>query len=115
MKKLTEIASMPEKDRQLLLGLKAVVTRHVPDASVLLYGSVARGVATAGSDYDVLVITRRKLSRVEEDALDADIYRLQLEKDVVFSVVVIPSDEWEQPIIKVSPYYRNVTRDAIAI
>ena len=30
---------------------------------------------------------------------DADVYQLQLEQEVVFSVSVVASDEWEQPIM----------------
>lgn len=115
MKKPSRKSSLSETDRNLLSELKQVVAAHVPDAVALIYGSVARGTATSESDYDLLVITHRKLSRSEEDALDADIYRLQLEREVVFSVSIIAADEWEQPTMKVSPYHRNVTRDAIAI
>lgn len=100
---------------QSSLQLREVVNAHVSDADILLYGSVASGTATPESDYDLLVITTRKLSRSEEDSLDADIYQLQLDQEVVFSVSVIASDEWERPVVKVSPYYKNVTRDAIAI
>lgn len=108
-------SSLSETHRNLLLELKQLVAAHVPDAVVLLYGSVARGTATSESDYDLLVITPQKLSRSKEDALDADIYCLQLEREVVFSVSIVAADEWSQPIVMVSPYYRNVTRDAIPI
>jgi len=93
------IAVLSQEDRDLLSELKGVVSRHVPDADILLYGSVARGTATTESDYDLLVIASRKLSRSEEDSLDADVYQLQLEQEVVFSVSVVASDEWEQPIM----------------
>lgn len=115
MKKPSRNIVLSETDQNLLSELKLVVSKHVPDAVVLIYGSVARGTATSESDYDLLVITHNKLSRNEEDALDTDIYQLQLEQDVVFSVSIITSDEWEQPMMRVSTYHRNVTKDAIAI
>lgn len=109
------IAILSPEDKSLLLELKAIVFAHVQDADILLYGSVARGTATPESDYDLLIVTRKKLSRSEEDALDTDIYHLQLEREVVLSVSIVAADEWEHPVAKVSPYHRNVTRDAIAI
>jgi len=115
MKRLSETTALNNKDRRLLLELKKVVAGYALDATVLLYGSVARGTATIESDYDVIIITCRKLSRMEEDALDADIYMLQLEHNVVFSAMIISADDWESPLVKVSPYYKNVTRDAIAV
>jgi predicted nucleotidyltransferase len=41
---------LSEKDRNLLTELKEVVAARIPEATVLLYGSVARGTATAESD-----------------------------------------------------------------
>jgi predicted nucleotidyltransferase len=115
MKKLSEATKISEKDKQLLLEVKEIVLRHVPDAQVLLYGSVARGTQTPESDYDLLILTPNKLSRQEEEALSHDIYMVELEREVVLSDFVKWVGDWEKPIVKVSPYYKNVNREAIAI
>jgi predicted nucleotidyltransferase len=115
MKKLSEATKISEKDKQLLLEVKEIVLRHVPDAQVLLYGSVARGTQTPESDYDLLILTPSKLSRDEEKSLRSDTYELELDKEVVFSVFTEWVEEWERPIMKVSPYYKNVNREAISI
>ncbi|MCL4499886.1 MAG: nucleotidyltransferase domain-containing protein [Chloroflexi bacterium] len=115
MRRLNRVRKLSEKDRQLLIDVKDVVTRFVPDAEVMLYGSVARGTATPESDYDILVITERKLSSGEESELDGAVYELELEREVVLSLVVYSREEWQRPIFRSSPYQKNVAREGIVI
>ena len=95
--------------------LKAVVARLVPDAQVRLYGSAAKGKRTADSDYDVLVITQRKLSPSEIRELDGAVYGMQLEREVVLSVAVYAQEEWNSPVFRASPYRRNVLRYGVRL
>ncbi|MGP8214558.1 MAG: nucleotidyltransferase domain-containing protein [Bacteroidia bacterium] len=46
--------------------IKTTVRSMLPDARVLLFGSMARGDANADSDYDVLVIIPKTLSPREK-------------------------------------------------
>jgi len=112
---LDKASRIAPEDRQLMLDLRDVVRRYVPDATLLLYGSVARGEQTPESDYDVLVITPDKLSGASEATLHRAVYELGLDRDAVISLFLSTKDEWEQPITKVTPYYQNVTSEGIAI
>jgi predicted nucleotidyltransferase len=115
MRKLSRCRRISEFDRQLMLDLKKIVESHVPDAEVILYGSAARGTREPDSDYDVLVLTPRKLSSKEEEELDAAVYHLQLEREVVLSAMVYAQTEWTHPIVLASPYRKNVIKDGIAL
>jgi predicted nucleotidyltransferase len=43
--------------QQTFQSIKATVSRFLPDAKVLLFGSRARGQETKDSDYDLLIVT----------------------------------------------------------
>jgi predicted nucleotidyltransferase len=115
MRKLSRCRKISESDRQLMLELKRIVTSMVPGAEVILYGSAARGTREPDSDYDVLVLSPRRVSSAEERELESDIYDLMLDKDVVISTLVYAQDEWKHPIFQASPYYRNIRKDGIVL
>lgn len=115
MRRLDTIETLNESEKQLMCELKHVITRFIPDAVVILYGSAARGEHVPESDYDVLVLSDRKLPSAEEELMDSAIYDLQLHHEVVLSVMVYSQAEWESPIVRQSPYYDNVTADGVMV
>lgn len=102
-------------DKQLLAELKKIVLSRLPDAEILLYGSAARGDREPDSDYDVLVLLKTPLSAEEQDAIGYAIYELELARGVVVSEVFLPREEWSRGLIAVSPFRRNVEREAVRI
>ena len=115
MRNLKRVRRISEFDRQLLLDLKSIVESHVTNAEVILYGSAARGTRQPDSDYDILVLSRRRLSSAEERSLESSIYDLMLDRDVVVSTVIYAQDEWARPIFQASPYRKNVLKDGIVL
>jgi len=95
------------------------VRKHVhcvdPKATLILYGSRARGNAADDSDWDFLVLF---------DTLpDRD--QLRQIRDMLFSVecdtgeVIVPifhtREEWESPAFRAMPFHENVEREAIVL
>ena len=115
MRNLKRVRKISEFDRQLLLDLKSIVESHVPGAEVILYGSAARGTRQPDSDYDVLIITPRKLSSREKEKLDAVVYHLELDREVVLSAMICAQEEWSRSIFGASPYRKNVVKDGIVL
>jgi uncharacterized protein len=86
-----------------------------PVDRVVLYGSKARGTDDPESDVDLLVLTSRKLSwRDEHELIDA-VFDLQLEHDVVLSLLVLPTAEWDDGIYTVLPIHDEIERDGVAV
>lgn len=85
MKDLANIKGISRGDRDILIKLKDIVHLIIPTASVLLYGSVARGTQDEESDYDILVLTDAPLSTKEEDAVTDAVYDLELEQGIVIA------------------------------
>ena len=102
-------------DRELLHDIKDLVQRFLPAATVLLYGSVARGTRTTESDYDILVLTDGALTSREEQDLDAALFDLGLDRDAVICAIFHTKAEWERPPLSGSPFHENVEQDAILL
>ena len=115
MRRLNRVRVVNEIEKGMLLDLKDIIAHYDSQAEIVLYGSAARGQRRPDSDYDVVVITDRKLSPQEERDLDRDVYGLQLERGAVLSVMVYAKEQWMNPVFQASPYKRNVIREGIIL
>lgn len=115
MRNLNRVRVVSSLEKRMLLDLKDIIARYDPQAEIVLYGSAARGQRQPDSDYDVLVITDRKLSSQEERDLDRDVYGLQLERGIVLSVMVYAQEQWHNPVFQASPYQKNVRKEGIIL
>jgi predicted nucleotidyltransferase len=115
MRTLEQASTVTAGARALLLELKRIVHEHVPSATVLLYGSVARGAQGPESDYDVLVLTEHPVSKVERADLENKIYDLELEREAVLSTLYCSWDQWNSPLWRGSTFYDEVQRDGVRL
>lgn len=89
-----------------------VVTRLGMPVQVILFGSHARGEASATSDIDVLVVVPHRNEQVE--ALIGDIaWELGFEAGYVLSVVPVGRDEIDR--LAASPFFQAVQREGIVL
>jgi uncharacterized protein len=115
MKTIEETDKLTHSERQLLAELKKVVLKVAPSAVLLLYGSTARGERGPESDYDVLAIVETPLPAGELDAISNSVYELELAYGIVISVAIYTLEQWNSPIMRVSPYHRSVEKEAVLI
>ncbi len=65
-----------DKTKQLLLKIKSSVEQSDPGASIILFGSYARGDNTANSDLDLLILLNKdKVSSSDEKKCKISIIR----------------------------------------
>lgn len=98
--------------KELIEGLKNIYNESL--VSIILYGSVAKGTDTDGSDVDIAIILKNAESQFIEDKLIDFTLDLDLKYDKVFSVIDIDYDEfmkWED----VLPFYKNVKKDGVVL
>ena len=115
MRTLLQATTVSEKDQELLQECKGIVQKFIPDATVLLYGSVARGTQEPDSDYDILVLTDRALSTAEEDRVRDAIYDLELARGVIVCALFYSREQWNDPLHRVMPLHRSVDREGIVL
>ncbi len=107
------VKSTTQNDPVLRFFKEAVVGKlggHL--RQVLLFGSRARGDATAGSDYDLLVVVDQVNSTVT-NGIDAIAGQALLEHGAVLSA--FPIAEGDRARRKYSPLLINVAREGVAV
>lgn len=113
MKSLTNVDVIAETDRKILHELRDLLRQLGVAATIIFYGSRARGTHTDESDFDVLLLTDTKLSRQEEDRVDSAAYDLQLEHGVLIALTILPRDVWNShPNL---PFRRDIETYAIEL
>ncbi len=112
---LNEAIKINPVDKQLLANLKSLVLNSIPDAKLMLYGSVARGEQALESDYDILILLHEPISRQKKESIRGMIYELELQHNVVMSIMFYTENEWNSPLVSISQYRRNVEMDAVLI
>jgi predicted nucleotidyltransferase len=113
MRQASATASVPRTARSMLSACKRIIQERVPDATVVLFGSRARGDSAPDSDYDLLVLTDAPLTSAEEDRISDAVYDLELERGVVISLIIFPRAYWDRH--RLMPLHQEVDREGIVL
>ena len=105
------------KDKNYILQMiKQKVQETEPGATLILYGSYARGEEREDSDIDILILIdsdKEKITGKDRDRLISPICRVELETEKVISPVFYTKKGWANH--KVSPYYENINKEGIVL
>ncbi len=95
----------------ILQQIKRSVRATDPDATLILYGSYARGDNHEGSDVDILVLLNKdKISFEDRKRISYPLYHIELETGIMISPVIFSKKNWETKH-RISPFYKNVTTE----
>src|SRR5438105_15047215 len=108
-------APIIRNERVLLARIEEAVLALEPEASVLLYGSRARGDARAGSDWDILVLVDGPVDARRSGAVDGRLLELCAETGEEISVLTLSRDDWNSPRWRVLPFHQNIDTDGIEL
>ena len=98
-------------DKEILERIKNTVLEVEPSATVILYGSRARGDNKPDSDWDILILVNKKaISNQYEDSLLNPIYDIELDTNNIISPVIVDKDIWETKH-KISPFYQSIKKE----
>ena len=115
MRRLEDISAIPTRDKEILREVRQIIHRLVPEATVYLYGSGARGSREHDSDLDILIVTQHQLSRPEEAAVTEAVYELELARGVVITMLHYSEAEWDTPLIRATPFRTRVEAEAVLL
>jgi len=94
----------------ILQRIKDSVTGIEPGATVILYGSYARGDYHAESDIDILILVdKEKISHKDEDRITFPLYDIEFETGTLISPHVYTKKAWADH--RITPFYENVNRE----
>ena len=115
MKTLDTWQQSHSHDAAFLAQCRNAVREVAPGATVILYGSRARGAAEPESDYDLLVLVEGVLTRQLEERIGDRLYALELESGTILSLIVYEKHTWNTPLCKAMPLHRNVDREGVLL
>ena len=115
MKTLGKTTGIAAKDKALLSEIKGVVQAFLPKATLLVYGSAARGTRGPDSDYDILVLTTGPLPRDKESVVESAVYDLQRARGAVIATMYYSKEQWDSPLHRAMPFHQEVEKDAILL
>ncbi len=100
---------MKGKDHILQL-IKKSITSTDPDATLILYGSYARGDNKETSDIDILVLVDKdKITWDDQKRISYPLYDIELDTGIIISPFIYSKKGWANH--KVTPFYENILRE----
>lgn len=103
------------KDKKILQKIRELVNLTDPTATVILYGSHARGQNNKQSDIDILILVDQdKISYSEEQKIKYPLYDLEFETGKIISPIIFSRKDWETRHT-ITPFYKNVKKDGVLL
>ena len=92
-----------------------VVKQLYPEDRIILYGSRAIGDVQKDSDWDFLILIDKDIPEKEKLKIRYALFEIEWETDEVISSIIHSKNEWSNPIMQATPFYRNIVKEGINI
>lgn len=89
--------------------IKKQVLKEDENASVILFGSRARGDYREDSDWDILVLTSKEVDGTFKRRISDEIYDVELEYIQPVSTLIYNRDQWNK--MQITPLFGNVAKE----
>ncbi len=108
------VVIMAPHDRETALEFKRRVAAATPILQFRVFGSRARGDATAGSDLDVFLVVGHVDADLRE-RISEIAWEVGFENDVVLSTFVVTAEQLERGPMGVSPIVRRIEVEGVPL
>lgn len=91
-------------------SVKNEINKITPNNEVVLFGSRARGDYHKDSDWDFLILLKKKhITKLEKEKIRENLYELELATEQVISSIIHSEYEWEAR--SVTPIYQIIKEE----
>ena len=95
--------------------VRRVATEYASEVlSITLYGSQARGEASAESDIDLFIVVRHDTPTLRQTLADLA-WQVQFEHDIVISDIIRSVEQLDRMHTRRFPYYQSIEREGILL
>jgi predicted nucleotidyltransferase len=101
--------------KRILLDCARAIRANYPSATIVLYGSQARGQADPESDVDLLVLLNEDVTPAKKRTVRGTLYEIGLMKDLVITAIVRSYKAWNSPISQATPLYKVIQQEGIQV
>jgi len=102
-----------QSGREVALAVKAAVQAFDPNASVVLFGSRARGTERQDSDFYFLILTKQPVDfQLKRQVLNR-LYDVELRTGYVISALIENENDWQ--LMVHSPIFGEIQKDGVTI
>ena len=109
------LCDMQNSKEILLKRIKKTITSVVPEATVILYGSYARGEEKIGSDIDLLVLLdKNEITWEDEKKISFLLYDIEFDMGIIISPLILSKKDWEKRHY-ITPFYENVRNEGVIL
>ena len=100
---------------EIVQKVRNALHRSAPGATVILYGSEARGDARPDSDIDVLVLLDGdKMNWKQNEDIVSPLYEIEWNTGISINPMLVLKKQWENRPFK-TPFYVNVMNEGIVL
>ena len=102
--------------QEVLNNIKKVVRSFLPDAKIFLFGSRSKGISNKDSDYDLLLVTKKKLTQRAKLNWKAKIHLALVDAlELPFDILLNSESEIKFKQTLSGHIVRNALKDAIEL
>lgn len=101
--------------QELMDRITAAVRGVDSAADVLLYGSRARGEASPGSDWDLLILLGVPVTEDLKREIRHRLYSIEWDVGEVITSIIHSRADWESSPLRDTPFHRRVSQEAVRV
>ena len=99
----------------ILQLIKSSVLTTEPGATIVLYGSYARGDNKSDSDIDILILVDKdKITSQDAKKVTYPLYDIEFETGRIISPLILSRKSWETRH-RITPFYENVSKEGVVL
>ncbi len=82
--------------QEILVSIKSQVWRVLPGADIILFGTRANNLFTEESDWDILVLSDKPVTKTIKQTIHDKIFPLSVSIGAFINILVVSRKDWQQ-------------------